>query len=252
MILGLRLHDAEKLPLEAVLPIVKLRGFDCVHLALSKCVPDYSDDCLTPEFAAYLRKIFDENSLKIAVLGCYFDLSADYDRYERHLRFAANLRPVVVGTETNCRDRSKFFQNLAKCVELAQSLGVCFAIEPVASHLINSPRRALELVKDFPGLRIILDPVNLLSLNTIGDAESLVGEALGLLEEYTDIVHIKDFVPEKEGIIAVAAGQGRFNYTEIAAFLRRKPGIYVTLENTNPENMEAAREFLIRRVDGGL
>ena len=33
---GLRLHDAEKLPLEQVLPLVRQRGFTCAHLALSK------------------------------------------------------------------------------------------------------------------------------------------------------------------------------------------------------------------------
>ena len=33
---GLRLHDAEKLPIEQVLPLVRQKGFSCVHLALSK------------------------------------------------------------------------------------------------------------------------------------------------------------------------------------------------------------------------
>ena len=31
---GLRLHDAEKLPIEQVLPLVHQKGFSCVHLAL--------------------------------------------------------------------------------------------------------------------------------------------------------------------------------------------------------------------------
>ncbi len=30
---GLRLHDAEKLPIEQVLPLVRQKGFSCVHLA---------------------------------------------------------------------------------------------------------------------------------------------------------------------------------------------------------------------------
>ena len=33
---GLRLHDAEKLPLEQVLPLVRQKGFTCAHVALSK------------------------------------------------------------------------------------------------------------------------------------------------------------------------------------------------------------------------
>ena len=33
---GLRLHDAEKLPVEQVLPLVRQKGFTCAHVALSK------------------------------------------------------------------------------------------------------------------------------------------------------------------------------------------------------------------------
>ena len=35
---GLRLHDAEKLPMEQLLPLVKEKGFTCAHLALSKAM----------------------------------------------------------------------------------------------------------------------------------------------------------------------------------------------------------------------
>lgn len=38
---GLRLHDAEKLPMEQVLPLVRQKGFTCAHLALSKAMKDY-------------------------------------------------------------------------------------------------------------------------------------------------------------------------------------------------------------------
>ena len=37
---GLRLHDAEKLPIEQVLPLVHQKGFSCVHLALSKSLKE--------------------------------------------------------------------------------------------------------------------------------------------------------------------------------------------------------------------
>ena len=37
---GLRLHDAEKLPIEQVLPLVRQKGFSCVHLALSKSLKE--------------------------------------------------------------------------------------------------------------------------------------------------------------------------------------------------------------------
>ena len=47
---GLRLHDAEKLPLEQVLPLVRQRGFTCAHLALSKSLKEVPNtpSALTP------------------------------------------------------------------------------------------------------------------------------------------------------------------------------------------------------------
>ena len=74
---GLRLHDAEKLPIEQVLPLVRQKGFSCVHLALSKSlkkVPN-TPSALTPGYAAYLRRLFAKNELDIAVLGNYLNLA---------------------------------------------------------------------------------------------------------------------------------------------------------------------------------
>ena len=51
---GLRLHDAEKLPIEQVLPLVRQKGFSCVHLALSKSLKEVPNtpSALTPGYAA--------------------------------------------------------------------------------------------------------------------------------------------------------------------------------------------------------
>ena len=38
--LGLRLHDGEKLPIEQLLPLVRDKGFSCIHLALSKSLKE--------------------------------------------------------------------------------------------------------------------------------------------------------------------------------------------------------------------
>ena len=50
---GLRLHDAEKMSLPELLPIVKGKGFSCVHLALSKALKEYpcTPAALTPGYA---------------------------------------------------------------------------------------------------------------------------------------------------------------------------------------------------------
>ena len=96
---GLRLHDAEKLPIEQVLPLVHQKGFSCVHLALSKSLKEVPNtpSALTPGYAAYLRRLFAKNELDIAVLGNYLNLAhpdtdalhAIQEKYYAHIRWAA-------------------------------------------------------------------------------------------------------------------------------------------------------------------
>ena len=98
---GLRLHDAEKLPLEQVLPLVRQRGFTCAHLALSKSLKEVPNtpSALTPGYAAYLRRLFAQNGIDIAVLGNYLNLAhpdedalhAIQEKYYAHIRFASLL-----------------------------------------------------------------------------------------------------------------------------------------------------------------
>ena len=105
---GLRLHDAEKLPIEQVLPLVHQKGFSCVHLALSKSLKEVPNtpSALTPGYAAYLRRLFAKNELDIAVLGNYLNhpdadaLHAIQEKYYAHIRFASLLGCGMVGTET--------------------------------------------------------------------------------------------------------------------------------------------------------
>ena len=85
---GLRLHDAEKLPMEQVLPLVRQKGFTCAHLALSKAMKEYpcTPSALTPGYALYLRRLFDKNGIDIAVLGNYLNLAHPDEGHWRRSR----------------------------------------------------------------------------------------------------------------------------------------------------------------------
>ena len=98
---GLRLHDAEKLPMEQLLPLVKEKGFTCAHLALSKAMKEYpcGPSALTPGYALYLRHLFEKNGIDVAVLGNYLNLAHPnpdavkdmQEKYYAHIRFASLL-----------------------------------------------------------------------------------------------------------------------------------------------------------------
>lgn len=101
---GLRLHDAEQLPMEQLLPLVKEKGFTSAHLALSKAMKEYPCDpsALTPGYALYLRHLFEKNGIDVAVLGNYLNLAHPdpdavkdmQEKYYAHIRFASLLGAV--------------------------------------------------------------------------------------------------------------------------------------------------------------
>lgn len=271
MQLGIRLHDIEKAPLEKRLKIANRQGFRCGQLALSKVISEYSvaDGALTPGFACYLKRMFAEAGLDIAVLGCYLNLANPNEeslkkireRYLSHIRFASLLGSGVVGTETGAvneayqyeeRNHSEealriFIDNLRPVVEYAEKMGVIFAIEPVFKHIVWNPRRARQVLDEIasPNLQIIFDPVNLLDISNYQNRENIIREALTILGEDIAVVHIKDFVVEDQKLISVAAGTGEMDYGDIIRFIKKeKPFIHVTLENTTPQNAEAARNYI--------
>ena len=271
MQLGIRVHDGEKLPLEELLPILRSRGFSCGHIALSKSISGISVDnsALTPGFAMYLRRLFEENSMDIAVLGCYLNLanpdsdalSKITEKYLAHIRFASHLQCGVVGTETGapnkeykyepaCRSDealATFIKNLKPVVEYAEKMGVLFAIEPVWKHIVYSPKRARIVLDEInsPNLRIIFDPVNLLGIENYKERDKIFDEAMTLLGKDIAVVHIKDFVVEDGGLKSVAAGEGDMDYTAIMRFIKKeKPYIHATLENTTPDNAEKSRKLI--------
>ena len=276
--IGLRLHDAEKLPLDELLPIVRGKGFSCVHLALSKALKEYpcTASALTPGYANYLRHLFERNGLDIAVIGNYLNLAnpdEEYmknarEKYYAHIRFASLLGCGMVGTETGapnleykfcpeCRTEkalSTFVKELKGVVKCAENYGVTLAIEPVARHIVWGPkvcRKVLDEVGSY-NLQVLFDPVNMLDLDNVDHRDEVFQEAIELLGPDIAMVHFKDFirVDEGYGLKSVGAGTGEMDYTAILTYLKKeKPFVYATLENTTPENAAWCVEQLKNQYD---
>lgn len=268
--LGIRLHDVnaqepeERQSLAARVEKAREEGFSCVHLALSKCLKGISFDeaALNEGLAAYIRRECCERELDIAVLGCYLNLAhpeADklreiQSRYYGHIRVAALARAGVVGTETGAPNAAykldanthsdealhTFMRNLEPVLDCAERYGVSVAIEPVWNHIVHTPARAREVLRGLGSrnLRIIFDPVNLLSPENLERREQVLGEAMDTLCDEIAVVHIKDYVRTESGLKSVAAGEGEMDYTALLRFLKaRKPYIQATLENTTNQNV---------------
>lgn len=271
MQIGLRLHDSEKLDIKSRLNVVKSQGFECVHLALSKIEGLSADvDALSPGYAMYLKHLFHNVGLDIAVLGNYLNLAhPDKDtlkiiqqKYVSHLRFASHLGCSVVGTETGapnptysydketCHSKwalDLFIENLKPVIEAAEKFGVILAIEPVYKHIVWNPERARIVLDkiDSPNLQIIFDPVNLLHPDNLDKREQVIKEAIELLGPDISIIHLKDYVMDNGEMKCLGCGFGQMNYEQIIEFaVKKKPFIQATLENTTPDNAVKAREYI--------
>ncbi len=273
MQLGIRLHDIAKGTLPERLAIAREQGFACGHLALSKVIDEYSvaDSALTPGYAMYLKKLFAEYDIDVAVLGCYLNLAnpnagklkETQERYKAHIRFASLLGCGVVGTETGAPNETYsyeeachgeealevFIRNVTPVVRYAEQMGVILAIEPVFKHIVYNPARARKVLDaiDSPNLQIILDPVNMLDISNYKEQKEIMKEAVELLGKDVAVVHIKDYQVKNGTLKSVAAGTGEMDYSELMRFMKKeKPYIHATLEDTVPENAVAAREHIQR------
>jgi len=275
---GLRLHDAEKLPMEQVLPLVRQKGFTCAHLALSKAMKEYpcNPSALTPGYAMYLRRLFEKNGIDIAVLGNYLNLAhpdetalaAIQEKYYAHIRFASLLGCGMVGTETGapnaeykfcpeCRSDealATFIKNLKPVVRCAEQYGVIIAIEPVVKHIVYDAKRARTMLDEIGShnLQILFDPVNLLGMENVDRRDEVIAEAIELLGKDIAMIHFKDYLLEDTDgqLKATGAGLGHMDYTQILRFAKKeKPFIHATLENTTPENAVSCLKFLQDQYD---
>ncbi len=272
MNIGIRLHDTAPGSLEERLGFAKAQGFSCAHLALSKAVEGFSMEnapsALAEEsFAKEVRDTFGRTGMECAVLGCYLNLANPDEEaalktraiYEAHLKFAPKCGAGVVGTETPANPASPFaanpgeseeayqllIRNLRPVVRCAEENGAVLAVEPVWCHIISTPERAQRMLEDIDSdaLCIILDAVNLISPARADRAEEIVEDAIRRLGEKVSVLHMKDFRLEGGRVEAMACGTGVMNYERLLRFARER-NLPMTLENTVPENAEAARLYL--------
>lgn len=277
MNIGLRMHDAAPGTLAERAQAIWKQGFTCVHLALSKTIGPQlmNPEAATPGLAAHVKKELGE--LDVAVLGCYLNLThpdeAAYretlKKYKAHVQLARWMNAGVLGTETGNPNAAykydplrshtpealeMFIRRVTPVVECAERFGVTLAIEPVYDHIVydgRAARKVLDAVRS-DNLKIILDPVNLLHPDNFDRRDEVIAEAIDLIGEETVIVHMKDYVPGGEKYAACACGLGVMDYRAILRFVKeRKPYIQMTMEDTKPDNAEAARLYL-EEVAAGL
>ena len=271
MNIGIRLHDTAPGTLRERLSFARAQGFTCAHVALGMTLENFSmqdaPEQLTPELAARVRQDLEATGMECAVLGCYLNLAdPDPERrahtqeiYKAHLRAAPLIGARVVGTETYANPASRFAEpacrseeafrlfidSLRPVVRYAEEADAILAVEMVYHHIISTPERAQRMLEQVPSdhLQIILDAVNLIGPGHAAEADTLAEDAIRRLGERVRVLHMKDFVDLPGEIHSQACGTGQMRFERLLTFAKAR-NLPMTLEDTTPENAEAARLHL--------
>ena len=213
MIIGMRGHDFGRMEPADLARAIAAPGFRATQLAFTKAFPQDAQTYMTTEKLTEIRKVFEENGVRVPVMGCYISAAdaAPAVHAEAKKKFADCLRASVilgagcVGTETTHfkgtdEEREAAYARLLDFVryecEVAAECGAIVGIEPVAVHTLCSPEMARRMLDDVnhPNLKIILDVANLVTPATRSPEAQLdiLKRALSCFGEHIVALHVKD------------------------------------------------------------
>lgn len=281
--LGFRAHDFCKFvsAQDLASTAASFRQNACLHFAPYKALEN-SPKPLTTEWAQEVKKTFDNNGVRVAILGCYInpvhpDLKkreSELQVFENGLDVALYLGNPIVATETGSLDArnirceetwtdknfSIFLNIIERLLNKATKNNVTMAIEAVADkNTVDTPQRMLKVMQTFesPNLRVLFDAVNIMPINGVDNYESYYDEAVSMLSPYICAMHLKDFVwadhldkypfasgPVKKGTIPI--GEGLMPWKTIFGIYKKYnvDNVPMTLENFNPETLKQSLEFI--------
>ena len=274
MNIGIRAHDIENRPLEELVKEIAGKGLTSVQLALSKSFDSINTELgsLSPGLARYIGNEFSKQHIQIAVLGCYFNMihpdlverRKGIERFKEHIRFARDFGCSIVATETGnvnadiiyTEDNFKeepfleVVESVRELVQEAEKFGVIVGIEAGVNHPVYSPKVMKRLLDTIPSnnLQVILDPVNLLTIDTYENQEEIFQEAMELFGDRVVVLHAKDFNIQNNQLTTTAVGKGLLNYDFILKQIKeKKPYMNILLEETKEPYIDESVAFLKER-----
>lgn len=262
--IGVRAHDFGLMKAEALARRVAEHGLSCVQLAPAKALLGVSTapGSITREQAGAIRAAFASEGVRIAVLGCYVNLvhpdvgerECLIERFIEYVHLARDFGCGIVATETaslnadwswhpgNASEEAfrLALSSIRALVREAEFQDIVVAIEGVSSHVMSTPQRLramLDIIAS-PHLRILFDPVNLLTAENARDHRRIIDESFRLLGSDMVAIHAKDYVVDNGVLRSVTAGRGDLDYEFLMhRIAEHTPGLDVILEDTTPDTI---------------
>ncbi|MGL6174170.1 MAG: sugar phosphate isomerase/epimerase family protein [Cellulosilyticaceae bacterium] len=270
MKIGVRAHDYGKLPIETLIEAIKQDGFSNIQLAIPKAIEGIGGfEQITPDLIGKIKKICQVEQIEISVFGCYIEPSisdelkrqAEIDKFLKGIEYAKELGAGCIGTETTRfsgteAEREVAFQRLVdsvrQMVNRAEEIGIDIGIEPVAYHTLATPqltKRLLDTIQS-PRLKVILDPVNLITIYNIRTQENLWQECIELFGDKICAIHIKGIkVNADDELEKVSLTECEVNFkTILKEMIKRNPEMPVLREEAIPALARLEQEFIKEQI----
>lgn len=270
--LTIRGHDLSKVdsPIDLANKTQEV-GITNLQFAMGASFPDLNSTgpAINPGMGTYFKNLFSQKNIQIALLSCYSNLihpepekrEEILQKFESYLRYASFFGASMVASETGSvipdlgyteeNFEDAVFEDLVEVVQRLVRKGeeykTLVGIEAGLNHPLYSVERTKELVEaiDSEYLGIILDPTNLITVETHETIEEIVKEAFKSYGHKICAVHLKDYVVEGDAIIPVPLGEGVIPYESILKIVESyKPYCYVVLEQTQNEGIITARKLI--------
>lgn len=266
MYIATRTHDYGRFPINQLGQFLRKEGFDAAQLVLAKAFNELNSyDNISKAHLEEIRKNFDENQIKIHILGCYMDLgNPDKDLREKAVNTFKNfishgkfLGVHYIGTETALPELNEeekkiwhpfMMDSIGRIVEESERVGQNIALEPVRWHSLENLEKTIEVFEKFKSdrLKIIFDPGNLIEPKQVTMQKGLWNDWFSTIGDKIETIHLKDFVfgPNNERI-PKELGTGMMEYDEIVKWMKvHKPDITVVREWIVPEKGKSDIEFI--------
>jgi sugar phosphate isomerase/epimerase len=273
LLIGVRGHDISSVTSADLLAVkIKKSHFDAVQLVAYKSIQGIGEKSgqLCRNVVDSVRKPFERENLKISLLGAYFNplhpdpeaVEEGINRFCEYLAFARQFGCSYVGTETGSLNRDYSFNKenhneesfkhllpiIQKLCAEAEKYDAFVAVEAVWSHTIDTPGKMEKLI-DLCGsqrLKVILDPVNMLTIQNWHKRNEIIEDAFRLYGNRIIMIHAKDFIIEENCLCSTVIGQGLMDYDHLISLAKiHCPAAPVIIEDQTNDDLMASQRFII-------
>lgn len=250
---------------------LKNKGFKTLQLVAYKSIIGIGDKSgeVSKASAIKVREAMATHGVSISMLGAYFNpldpdpsvVEEGIKRFTEYLSLSKEFDCQYVGTETGSLNKDFSFNKdngsretfnrivdiISRLCTEAEKFDTYVAVEAVWCHSISSPEKMKELIDsvDSKRMKVIFDPVNVLTLENYKSRDSIIERAFKLFGDKIVLIHAKDFIIKDNKMVSTPIGKGIVDYVQILKFMDKYcSNAPIIIEELINKELEESRKYI--------